>query len=163
MSEDKDRCEKCGGSGTFRADSFIDARGWVDEPCPCQSKPEPEDKGRELMSCPFCLGKAEYWLDESDSAYPDQQHNVDCDNCDCNVGGYATKQEAITAWNTRPQSDKIERLEAELAEAVELINSVHKTVQSGMLFIDLSNAACDEAWEKINSYQSAKQEGIGNE
>lgn len=70
----------------------------------------------ELKSCPFCGGKAsfgkiEYSSDQEPFAWFADgtpvliAHFINCQICGANnqsfVGGYQTKEQAITAWNTR--------------------------------------------------------------
>ena len=60
----------------------------------------------ELKRCPFCGGEAEYSMIDSSSTIPfgTINHFVTCKN-HCLEGLYSrgnTKEEAIEAWNTRP-------------------------------------------------------------
>lgn len=77
----------------------------------------------ELKSCPFCGGKATWEFID------DHNHAVVCQECDCNGAtknykdGHDSKEQAITAWNTRHVD-----LEGLLSvdELTEIIESVAK-------------------------------------
>lgn len=56
----------------------------------------------ELKPCPFCGGKAIVDMDE----YCCWDWHAWCFNCNCDVGHYATEEEAIEAWNTRAGEHK---------------------------------------------------------
>lgn len=51
----------------------------------------------DLKPCPFCGGEAIVDMDED--WYWDW--HAWCFNCNCDIGHYATKKEAIEAWNRR--------------------------------------------------------------
>jgi len=80
----------------------------------------------ELKPCPFCGSKAE--------VYPDgdmEGHSIMCSNfgglefaghssrCPMGTFGYATQEEAESAWNRRADSDEITQLRAEVATLAE--------------------------------------------
>ena len=48
-----------------------------------------------LLPCPFC-GESYIYIIEHGGLYV-----VDCDSCECGMGYYDSKAEAIEAWNTR--------------------------------------------------------------
>lgn len=54
----------------------------------------------ELRECPFCGGEA--YLDKATEDYPN--YVVGCKNCRIHTAWHSTKINAITAWNTRPDS-----------------------------------------------------------
>ena len=73
----------------------------------------------ELKRCPFCGGKAKMWDDgymrpviDEGGAYVDMDikspdlYGVECTSigCYCQLIGYDTEAEAITAWNRRTQN-----------------------------------------------------------
>lgn len=60
----------------------------------------------EMKPCPFCGGEPTIEHPEGDD------YAVGCDDCcfsimagNVGIGWYATREEAITAWNTRPRED----------------------------------------------------------
>jgi len=59
----------------------------------------------ELKSCPFCGSVAEVHYQPFDCA-PDM-YRVDCFSCGAGVELYDTEEQAITAWNTRHESDML--------------------------------------------------------
>ena len=69
----------------------------------------------EMKSCPFCGGEAEYELSEWNTS--PREHDICCKN-GCAGVSMASKQQAITAWNTRatnapnPSPDNADALEA---------------------------------------------------
>lgn len=55
----------------------------------------------ELKPCPFCGGEAEF----QSTVYQGELGNVHCKKCYSSTGGdLQIKNQAETAWNTRPQS-----------------------------------------------------------
>lgn len=70
---------------------------------------------KELKPCPFCKGKAEVVVEnvepQSDSWYGEKNERfVKCSKCGCCLfdeyfhDGFYKEQDAIKAWNTRPQN-----------------------------------------------------------
>lgn len=72
---------------------------------------------KRLLPCPFCGAKAAFaYIEKMYKEYP----AISCTNDKCFAGKifilFTTKEEAITAWNTRKPMERIvERLEEELA------------------------------------------------
>lgn len=62
-----------------------------------------------LKPCPFCGGEAKYYY------YTARDHNIECEICS-NGTCLQNKAEAVTAWNTRADDDRIEALQAENAK-----------------------------------------------
>lgn len=71
----------------------------------------------ELKPCPFCGGIAQGWRDVSrpeqkEAGYGALQYGVKCASdlvCEAEIVGFATREEADAAWNTRaPQWQPIE-------------------------------------------------------
>ena len=89
------------------------------------------------MPCPFCDGQAAVCI----SSTHRNGTFVYCLSCMASGHGFETKEEAITAWNTRqPETDGIiEALEARLAEADALIEKA----RSAMVF--------DKSWN-VDAY-----------
>ena len=73
---------------------------------------------KELKPCPFCGGEATYGFDDMDKVAATQYWIV-CDNNKCILFyldcSYESEEEAIKAWNARPEPDK------RLVEALEKI------------------------------------------
>jgi Lar family restriction alleviation protein len=108
-------------------------------------EPPPKQEQGELMPCPFCGGD-----DVRPYGIRRDSFRVECNNCG-NLGPIkkGDRQEAITAWNTRPESqatEQIERLEAEKAEAVELLKTGIKN--HTLLFED----AFDKWMDDVDNY-----------
>lgn len=63
----------------------------------------------ELKTCPFCGGSAQGWRDVSrpeqkEAGYGSLQYGVKCASdlvCEAEIVGFATREEADAAWNTR--------------------------------------------------------------
>ncbi len=55
-----------------------------------------KDDIRDLLPCPFCGAHAE-WLHNFDDYVP----SCNTSECWCTLGAYATKEEAVAAWNRR--------------------------------------------------------------
>ena len=54
----------------------------------------------ELKPCPFCGGKARYFMDTL--VYGPPQHIAYCTKCGGRTHGLDSKEEAIESWNKRP-------------------------------------------------------------
>lgn len=66
----------------------------------------------ELKCCPFCGGDAK--IATYDWGYSVKEYWIYCNPCDCASGRYHSKEEAISAWNTRkPMANIVEKLEKE--------------------------------------------------
>lgn len=58
-----------------------------------------------LKPCPLCECTHFYkWYDHDVDDFP---YSIVCRNGDCQTEGYATAEEAIAAWNTRPIEDAL--------------------------------------------------------
>ena len=68
-----------------------------------------------LKPCPFCGGEAKYYY------YTPRDHNIECESCSNGTCLHETKAEAITAWNTRADDDRIEALKADKAKLREAL------------------------------------------
>ena len=63
--------------------------------------PDPTPK---LKKCPFCEGEGF----TKSGFYDFERHWVECDSCEATTcGKHETKEQAITAWNTRPTEDRL--------------------------------------------------------
>ena len=107
----------------------------------------------ELKPCPFCGGSA---TAEQYDGVTGAQWCANCDDPDC-VGGamplvrYAREIEAITAWNTRADSDRIEALTAENKRLREALATIRDRKWNTM------TQGCDAACEAAHLARAARE------
>lgn len=72
-------------------------------------KNESKNKSELLLNCPFCGGEATW---DFLNGYKTMGWSMVCIQCRSRCGYHSTKENAITAWNTRKPMERIvERLE----------------------------------------------------
>ena len=59
----------------------------------------------ELKNCPFCGGKAKIFNIYASGFIPKCLNSYYLDSCNCSLGEYETKEQAIKAWNTRAEKE----------------------------------------------------------
>lgn len=72
----------------------------------------------QLKACPFCGAAACMWTD--DETWRTKAEYVSCNECHGCVGPCETKEEAITAWNTRPTA-VASHAEGEVKQVAEMV------------------------------------------
>ncbi len=72
----------------------------------------------ELKRCPFC--GCESWEMTHKKVFPDGAwgYKIRCEKCGSQGCWWHTKKEAVDTWNTRPEVDRLEALNAELVSAL---------------------------------------------
>lgn len=110
------------------------------------------DKLTPLEPCPFCGG--DELSHGVEMRYPDDIAHVQCHDCDAFVTA-PTEAEAITAWNTRPQT----LLERELVESLKEARAAlhfHYVEWDGepedAVPLQLARAKCDAAIAKAKDH-----------
>ena len=107
-------------------------------PSPDTEAPTPD----ELKPCPFCGSEA---IVTHQDAF--------CTDCDLMISGFDEESKAITAWNTRPEEDRLKAENAELRDNCESLNkSCDKyEAENERLKEDMpeQNRQIEEAWATI--------------
>jgi len=71
----------------------------------------------EMKPCPFCGNQASFTGGENHRC-----NLVYCEDCHIETDCYPTSAEAVTAWNTRPEEERLQRVILELDNFVTHIN-----------------------------------------
>lgn len=112
-----------------------------------------------LLSCPFCGGEAE--ILEHDNGWA-IWHCIMCKNCKASQEwrkGY-TKEEAITAWNTRKPMERIlERLETEDMALFNAINKYQKKMYTDGDALDKVRMLQHKQLSNHKAIEIVKEEG----
>lgn len=110
----------------------------------------------ELRPCPCCEGKAKYYDDIM--VYG---HIVYCTNCGLKVTGYNSKEEAMEAWNRRPNpwhtgtptenGTYVCRMKDDFAKwlVLNFKNGIWNVDGTSQSFADVGYNDCIEKWMKI--------------
>ena len=127
-------------------------------------KDKPTGEAVSLLPCPFCgTGPSDDHLADQVQAYCcGDVFSIYCEVCRVDTAEYNTREEAVTAWNTRVSTNKDETIAKASAEAIALIDELNERKHSRVFYgIDqaLHSKLCTVRATLARSLTSTKKEG----